>query len=229
METLFNKRCYQLNNSEYNNDYIVQLEENYRSHPSILDFANKLFYDNLLLAAAKKDVTDWFIGSNLLPNPAIPVVFDSINGVCKRDNRSSYNVEEKTAVVKWLQRILNFEWYGRKILPADIGIQYTFIQIMSGCHCKNFSAFFLLFFLHILGIVSPYRAQCEMIKVECEHKNIPIGSAGITIGTAEVFQGQERAVVIVSTVRTDKQLGFVSDHRVGYLIFLPNIIYSFIL
>lgn len=61
-----------------------------------------------------------------------------------------------------------------------------------------------------IGVVTPYKLQCKVIARECR-KN---GFENITIGTAEVFQGQEKPIMIVSTVRTGGKLGFVKDPRV---------------
>lgn len=49
MEHLFMEPCYSDNNEgHYNSDLIVQLIENYRSHPVILRIPNQLFYDQKL-------------------------------------------------------------------------------------------------------------------------------------------------------------------------------------
>lgn len=52
-----------------------------------------------------------------------------------------------------------------------------------------------------IGVVSPYKLQCSKIRNECEKRC----RADITIGTAEVFQGQEKKVMIISTVRSGKR------------------------
>lgn len=57
-----------------------------------------------------------------------------------------------------------------------------------------------------IGIVSPYKLQCKIFRQKCDKE----GFEEITIGTAEVFQGQERKVMIVSTVRAG-QRGKVGD------------------
>ncbi|EIW74342.1 P-loop containing nucleoside triphosphate hydrolase protein [Coniophora puteana RWD-64-598 SS2] len=54
-----------------------------------------------------------------------------------------------------------------------------------------------------IGIISPYHAQRYAINDLC-------GWEGLKIGTVESFQGQERRVIIVSTVRT-RRLGFMSE------------------
>lgn len=71
-----------------------------------------------------------------------------------------------------------------------------------------------------IGVVTPYKLQCKIISRECRKNDLN----DVTIGTAEVFQGQERLVMIVSTVRTDGQLGFVKNPRVSqFLMFHINI------
>lgn len=63
-----------------------------------------------------------------------------------------------------------------------------------------------------IGVISPYRLQCEYIRLTCERK----GFKDITVGTAEKFQGQERKVIIVSTVCSNNESlnVFVSDPQV---------------
>lgn len=62
-----------------------------------------------------------------------------------------------------------------------------------------------------IGVVSPYKKQCNFIRDELKKERLD----GITVGSAETFQGQERKIMIISTVRTDNQLGFVSNTKVG--------------
>lgn len=48
-----------------------------------------------------------------------------------------------------------------------------------------------------IGVVSPYSKQCDTIRKMCADKSYN----DITVGTAEVFQGQEKPIMVVSTVR----------------------------
>lgn len=54
MENLFNKPIYKRDpiTDKYNQMYITQLVNNYRSHPAILHIPNTLFYENKLQAKA---------------------------------------------------------------------------------------------------------------------------------------------------------------------------------
>lgn len=83
-------------------------------------------------------------------------------------------------VMKWIDRLKKLEWKGKKIL------------------------------LHDIGIVSPYKKQCSLIKEELT--NNAFGS--VDVGTAEIFQGSERRIIIISTVRTGGDLGFVKNTKV---------------
>lgn len=49
-----------------------------------------------------------------------------------------------------------------------------------------------------IGVVSPYSEQCISIRARLNAKQYD----KITVDSAEKFQGQERKVIIVSTVRT---------------------------
>lgn len=60
-----------------------------------------------------------------------------------------------------------------------------------------------------VGIITPYAGQCRMMK-----EALTLAGLDIDVGTAEVFQGQERQIIIISTVRTNEELGFVKDPRV---------------
>lgn len=62
-----------------------------------------------------------------------------------------------------------------------------------------------------IGVVTPYKSQHENL-VERLHR--AHNWTGILIGSAEVFQGKERKIMIISTVRSDR-LSFVSEPRVS--------------
>lgn len=61
-----------------------------------------------------------------------------------------------------------------------------------------------------IGVVAPYKLQCKILANMCRQNDFN----DITVGTAEIFQGQERPVMIISTVRTGMTLGFVNDPQV---------------
>lgn len=64
-----------------------------------------------------------------------------------------------------------------------------------------------------IGIISPYRKQCEVLTQKCSQNNW----SKIQIGSVEIFQGQEKPIIIVSTVRSNmKSIGFLDSAKVYY-------------
>jgi len=67
---------------------------------------------------------------------------------------------------------------------------------------------------HNIGIVTPYRKQVEKIRIMLRK----YGWSGIQVGSVEEFQGQERKIIIISTVRSSTQyLQTDYQHNLGFL------------
>ena len=60
----------------------------------------------------------------------------------------------------------------------------------------------------------PYRRQVQKIRGRLVEK----GRTGVTVGTTEEFQGQERKVIILSTVRSSPEyVNIDTQYRLGFL------------
>lgn len=58
-----------------------------------------------------------------------------------------------------------------------------------------------------IGIVSPYSAQLSKLKKNlCDHPEIEMG-------TAEYYQGREKKIIIMSTVKSKCSVGFLKDEK----------------
>ncbi|XP_062514184.1 putative helicase mov-10-B.1 isoform X2 [Corticium candelabrum] len=65
-----------------------------------------------------------------------------------------------------------------------------------------------------IGVISPYRKQVEKIRTFLKKKNCE----GIKVGSVEEFQGQERKVIILSTVRSNPEyLNMDRQYNLGFL------------
>ncbi|XP_070558236.1 putative helicase MOV-10 [Ptychodera flava] len=66
-----------------------------------------------------------------------------------------------------------------------------------------------------IGIISPYRRQVQKIKKVLNQKNYN----NIKVGSVEEFQGQERLIIIISTVRStnEENLRMDIDYKLGFL------------
>ncbi len=60
-----------------------------------------------------------------------------------------------------------------------------------------------------VGIISPYRAQVELLQNEFAPENF------VTVNTVDSFQGQERDIIYISMVRSNdkNEIGFLKDYR----------------
>jgi len=65
-----------------------------------------------------------------------------------------------------------------------------------------------------IGVISPYRRQVQKIRAKLASKQL----YDITVGSTEEFQGQERRVMIVSTVRSSPEfVRMDTQYRLGFL------------
>lgn len=216
MERLFAKPLYQRHPStgQYNQVYITQLVRNYRSHAAILHISNALFYENKLKATAHADVTDWFIQSKLLPSRNFPIILKNVLGYCKR-SPSDFRYEncDHLSGISRFCSILTFtpfpnSFHNQKEIDVVMDYIKKLLTPENGFSTRPIKQ-------SDIGVVAPYKLQCKLLACACRQ----CGFNDITVGTAEIFQGQERPVMIISTVRTDKTLGFVNDARVSQSFF----------
>ena len=62
-----------------------------------------------------------------------------------------------------------------------------------------------------IGIITPYRGQVDTIKKLLRNERISIK---VEVNTVDSFQGREKDIIIISTVRAgSKSVGFLSDYR----------------
>ena len=65
-----------------------------------------------------------------------------------------------------------------------------------------------------IGVISPYRRQCQKIRMK-------LGEASeVMVGTTEEFQGQERRIILVTTVRSNPD--YLQQDQLAKIGFLKN-------
>lgn len=65
-----------------------------------------------------------------------------------------------------------------------------------------------------IGIITPYSKQAQKIRTMLKSR----AYNDVAVGPTETFQGQERRVIIISTVRSNKEfMEFDLEHRLGFL------------
>ena len=88
---------------------VVKLLDNYRSHPSILDFSNRHFYKSELRARGDPVITHSLEAIDDLPKKRFPIIFHGIVGKDQREESSPsfFNPDEATIVKNYCQSLMS--------------------------------------------------------------------------------------------------------------------------
>ncbi|KAJ0068634.1 hypothetical protein NL108_010303, partial [Boleophthalmus pectinirostris] len=179
--------------------FVTKLLRNYRSHAAILKVPNEMFYENELQVFADQWERETYCNWKHLPKKGFPIIFHGVMGKDQREANSPsfFNVSEIEVLMDYLVKLI--ETQGKKGLPK--------------LSAKD------------IGIIAPYRKQVEKIlkalkSVEAVKKWSDIKE--LKVGSVEEFQGQERKIIMVSTVRSsinyvkmdkDFNIGFLSNEK----------------
>lgn len=149
------------------------------------------------------DEINWFIDSEFLLSKELPFIFKSIEGQCQQvpDRNCYYNQAEIEEVLRTIEKLLMM-----KTKKKEVHVETSENLVMHITKEKIYQS--------DIGVVAPYQVQCIKIAQELRRLNL----RDVTVGEAEVFQGREKPIMIISTVRTDNNLGNV--------LASPNVIYS---
>ncbi|XP_047440152.1 putative helicase mov-10-B.1 isoform X2 [Mugil cephalus] len=179
--------------------FVTKLLRNYRSHAAILKIPNELFYENELQVFADQWERETYCQWEHLPKKGFPLIFHGVMGKDEREANSPsfFNVSEIEVLIDYLTKLM--ETQGKKGLPK--------------LSAKD------------IGIIAPYRKQVE--KIQKALKSVSALSRWndlkeLKVGSVEEFQGQERKIIMVSTVRSsinyvkmdqDFNIGFLSNEK----------------
>jgi helicase MOV-10 len=173
---------------------VVMLNENYRSHAALLAVPNARFYGGALVAAAEAGeaaaLARW---PGLTPRAraapgGCPLLFHGVQGQDMREGSSPSFFNPKEAV----EVVAHVE----SVLAYAAGVGLGLLP-------------------RDVGVVTPYRKQCGKIKELLKRRP---ALADVDVGSVELFQGGERRVIVVSTVRTSRELlPFDKKFALGFL------------
>ncbi|KAJ4938407.1 hypothetical protein JOQ06_003027 [Pogonophryne albipinna] len=186
MERLMANPLYARHDWGYNPKLVTKLIFNYRSHEALLTLPSKLFYKGELCFKAQRDVVDSLCQWKTLPKKEFPLLFHGVRGTEMREGN-------------------NPSWFN----PMEA------VQVMLYC-CQLAKKLYKPVDVSNIGIIAPYRKQCEKIRVLLGK----VGLSDIKVGSVEEFQGQEFLVIIMSTVRSNESV--LSDDLQSALGFLTN-------
>ncbi|XP_034626490.1 helicase MOV-10 [Trachemys scripta elegans] len=187
---------YQKGAESYDPQFVTKLLRNYRSHAALLEIPNQKFYDGELQECADRLVSYSYCTWEELPTQGFPIIFHGVSGEDQREGNSPsfFNTLEVEALVTYLKKLLQSQGKrGRsRISPKEI------------------------------GIISPYRKQVEKIRQAITKKDGDLMKLPdikeLKVGSVEEFQGQERRVLLISTVRScTEYLSMDEDFKLGFL------------
>lgn len=172
----------------YNTNFITKLIKCYRCHDDILMLPNKFFYDNDLLAAGNRAVLDSFL--NISSDPLLPnKKFPLIFHGCEGENTREASSPS---------------WFN--ISECEVVLDYV-LKLKENLRVYGIR-------LHDIGVISPYARQVQKIKTLLNLK----GCEDVEVGSCEQFQGKEKRVIIISTVRTSTEyFGFDQKYGLGII------------
>uniref|UniRef100_A0A3B4BM13 RNA helicase n=1 Tax=Periophthalmus magnuspinnatus TaxID=409849 RepID=A0A3B4BM13_9GOBI len=173
--------------------FVTKLLRNY-SHAAILKVPNEMFYENELQVFADQWERETYCKWTHLPKKGFPIIFHGVMGKDEREANSPsfFNVSEIEVLMDYLVKLI--ETQGKKGLPK--------------LSAKD------------IGIIAPYRKQVEKIRKALN--SVKAVSQWSDVGSVEEFQGQERKIIMVSTVRSsinyvkmdkDFNIGFLSNEK----------------
>ncbi|XP_059186180.1 putative helicase mov-10-B.2 [Centropristis striata] len=175
--------------------FVTKLLRNYRSHAAILKVPNEMFYENELQVFADQWERETYCSWEHLPKKGFPLIFHGVMGKDERESNSPsfFNVSEIEVLIHYLTKLI--ETQGKKGLPK--------------LAAKD------------IGIIAPYRKQVEKIQKALKSVSAvkQLGDLKeLKVGSVEEFQGQERKIIMVSTVRSSiNYLKMDKDFNIGFL------------
>lgn len=172
----------------YDSRYLTKLVRNFRSHPGLLEVPSRLFYEGELQPCA-----DPIMVNSCLQFSGLPAAAKKSNIPLIFHGIVGQDLkEERSPSFFNPEEAVTVLEYVKKLLE----MKENRIQPKE------------------IGVITPYRRQVQKIREKLgEH-----GYKEVTVGSTEEFQGQERRVVIVSTVRSNPEyVTLDSQYKLGFL------------
>ncbi|XP_018580188.1 putative helicase mov-10-B.1 [Anoplophora glabripennis] len=198
LERLMNLELYRT----LNPNFITMLKQNFRSHRTILTLPNKLFYDDQLQAVSTRAHSDQL---------AAICVFEKIPGLCKKKKnklpRPGQAVEFCSIISQECRQGRSPSYFNYKETQMVLKYVQTLTQL--GFDSEEHKVL-----PEHIGVVTPYIRQVYNIREQLRKNNF----AGIEVGTTETFQGREKRIIIISTVRAkDNLLAYDRKYNLGFV------------
>eukprot|EP00741_Cyanophora_paradoxa_P009189 tig00001477_g8899.t1 len=208
--------------THFSNPRITRLLKNYRSHPAILQVPSRLFYDGSLEPEADPVKTSRVLGWSELPNRNFPLLFCGVEGKDEREGSSPsfFNTMECLEVLRLVASLVDSRKACSRPPPPPLQLAPGPSPARPRLPAQARP--------DMIGVISPYQRQVRKLRrllaakgyASEEARGRTARAAGVRVGTVEEFQGQERPVIIVSTVRSNSGndwTGFDAKFNLGFV------------
>ncbi|XP_017768712.1 PREDICTED: putative helicase mov-10-B.1 [Nicrophorus vespilloides] len=177
----------------YNERFLTMLLQNYRSHSDIIHIPNKLFYGNSLqpMPITADQLSSYCVSARVCCNSGNRWKPSSVEfcGVSSKEERNGSSPSYFNSAEKYM--VVKYV----KCLLTTLKDQFDIKP-------------------SDIGIISPYIRQVHKIRMALENCEIK----GVEVGTTETFQGSEKRIIIISTVRAQHSLlKFDSKYKLGFV------------
>ncbi|XP_056633790.1 putative helicase mov-10-B.1 isoform X2 [Diorhabda sublineata] len=177
-----------------NPNFITMLVNNFRNHSSILYLPNRHFYYGLLKPLSSRAEHD--------PISKI-FVFKKIKEMGqKKSNKSNNKIDLEGKAVEFCSLISKESREGKSPSYFNVIELQMVIKYIKALTALKFEEECDKVALKDIGVVTPYIRQVHKLKVLLKENNLE----GVEVGTTETFQGREKRIIIISTVRAQKDL-----------------------
>lgn len=182
---------YGTDKNDFDERFVTKLKKNYRSLPSILHVYSHLYYDNELEAEVDEEDS-----KEIKLLQSIDSILWNRNLPNKKCGIFFINVDGRN-----LRTLESSSWFN------DEEASRVFLF---ACRLKK-----LGISMQNVGIITPYSLQVKRLRGIFDEA---MPGCGLKVGSVEEFQGQERDIILVSTVRTNHKL-VANDHQfnLGFL------------
>jgi len=99
----------------------------------------------------------------------------------------------------------NFGKSKKNIMEAAV-VMYILSKLYKVCSCRGNSKI-------SVGVIAPYRAQVLFLDSKLSTKDKWKNTLDVEVKSIDGFQGGEKDIIIISTVRTGKNIGFLKDRQ----------------
>ncbi|GLJ34036.1 hypothetical protein SUGI_0684510 [Cryptomeria japonica] len=159
------------------------LNTQYRMHPSISQFPNMAFYGNCIMNGPNVNMEAY---GNAYITSEMYGTYAFVNIADAREAEDGFGKSKQNVV------------------EAAV-VLHMIAKLFKVCAARQMRI--------SVGVISPYSAQVRYLESKLTSKDEWMNNIDIEVKSVDGFQGGEKDIIIISTVRTNNNIGFLSDWR----------------